>query len=167
MNAIVRNHLPVIAVVTVLGFVTGCIFMSLTHDAAANMSASMFSTTIFIIPCIVMLVGSFAIAFTANTIGRQLYVVVLAICLVCGVISMFVGSSWLSDPALSAQLLANSPDGSTVTPILQSPMTILRDVAAFIVVPTVGLIIGAWAGSRVHPMQAEKDVKKKQKKGKK
>lgn len=160
MNAAIRKQLPVIIVVVLIGFITGCILMTLVHDSASSMGASQFSTIIFIIPCVIMLAGSFVIAFTADEIGRQLYIVSLALCLVCGAISMFVGSSWLSDPAIAEQLLANSPDGTVITPILNSPITIIRDIAAFVVVPTVGCVLGAWAGSRVHPMRREKRPKK-------
>ena len=163
MDAVVRNHLPVIVVVTLVGVITGCVALTFVHNSASTMDANLFSGLLFVVPCAIMLVCSFVIAFTAYEIGRQLYIVVLSICLILGVVSMLVGSAWLSDQSIAAQLLANSPADTVITPILKSPMTILRDIAAFVVVPTVGCILGAWAGSRVHPMRADKKSKKSNK----
>ena len=166
MNPVVKKHLPFIAGITILGALTTYFLYSWLHDSAVHtMSASAFSWWLFLGPCIIMFVCSFAIACTAEVIGRQLYVATLVICLVWGVITMFVASTWMSDPAISEILLANSPEGTTITPVLKSPMTILRDIAAWIVIPTVGCILGAWVGSRIHPMKAEKQkkIKKKQK----
>lgn len=163
MDAVVRNHLTVIAAVTVIGIATAAFLMNFIHDSAAGMSANQFALLIFLVPCIVMFVGTFVIAMTANQIGRQLYLTTLIICLATGLVSMLVGSSWLSDPEITALLLANSPDGTVITPIMQSPITIFRDIAAFIVIPTVGCIFGAWLGSRLHPLRADKPSKKKKK----
>lgn len=120
------------------------------------MSVDAFQMLIFLVPCAVMLAGSFIIAASASVIGRQLYVTVLAICLATGVISMLVTSTWLSNADIVAALLANSDEGAAVTPILQSPLLVLRDIAAYVVIPTVGCIAGAWVGSRLHPMASEK-----------
>ena len=167
MDPVVKKHLPFIIGITLLGVVaTYFVYMWLHDTAYTTMSATMFSWWLFLVPCIVMLICSFAIACTADEIGRQLYVAVLAICLVLGVISMFVASAWLSDPTIPETLLANSPADTVLTPVLKSPMTILRDVAAWIVIPTVGCIFGAWVGSRLHPMSGEKKNKSKKKKQK-
>ena len=166
MNAVVKKHLPVIIAVTLLGFITACLAFSWLHASATGMNVAMFSWLVFLIPCIIMLICTFIIGATATQIGRQLYVVVLAICLVTGVISMFISSSWMSDSAIASALIANSEEGTTLIPVLQSPMTILRDVAAFIVMPTVGIILGAWVGSKLHPLQGEKTKKDKSKKNK-
>lgn len=163
MDSVVRNHLTVIAAVTLIGALTAAFLMNFVHDRAASMSANQFALLIFLIPCIVMLVGTFVIAMTATQIGRQLYLTALIVCLATGLVSMLVGSSWLSDPNITALLLANSPDGTVITPIMQSPITIFRDIAAFIVIPTVGCILGAWVGSRIHPLRADKPAKKKKK----
>ena len=161
MDAVVKKHLTVIVAVTLIGIVTAVLLMNLVRDSAGSLGANQFSILIFLIPCIIMLIGSFVIAATATQIGRQLYLAVLIICLVTGIASMVVGSNWLSDPQITAALLANSPEDTVVTPILKSPITILRDIAAFIVIPTVGCIAGAWVGSRLHPMQADKPKRKK------
>lgn len=165
MNESVRRHLTAIVGITLLGAVTGCLALSFVHDAAAGMSAGAFSTWIIVVPCAVMLVASFAITATASEIGRQLFLTVLAICLVAGVASMLVTSSWMSDPALSAQLLANSEEGTVLTPVLRSPIIVLRDIAAFVVVPTIGCIAGAWVGSRLHPVAAAPDAGTGKRKG--
>ena len=165
MDPVVKKHLPAIIGITLLGVVaTYFVYMWLHDTAYTTMTAQMFSWWLFLVPCIVMFICSFAIACTADEIGRQLYVVVLAICLVLGVISMFVASAWLSDQTIVETLLANSPADTVITPVLKSPMTILRDVAAWIVIPTVGCIFGAWVGSRLHPMAGEKKTKNKNKK---
>lgn len=164
MDPVVKKHLPFIIGITLLGIVaTYFVFMWLHDSAYTTMNAVSYSWWLFLVPCAVMLVCSFAIACTADEIGRQLYVAVLVICLVLGVISMFVVSAWLSDASITETLLANSPEGTTITPVLKSPMTILRDVAAWIVIPTVGCILGAWVGSRLHPMAGEKKKKSKKK----
>ncbi|MBQ9043162.1 MAG: hypothetical protein IJ111_10175, partial [Eggerthellaceae bacterium] len=148
MDAVVRKHLSVIIAVTLVGIVTAALLLQLVHDSAASMGANQFSMVIFLVPCAIMLVGSFVIAATARQIGRQLYLVVLVICLVTGIVSMVVTSGWLSDPSITALLMANSPEDTVITPILQSPITIFRDIAAYVVIPTVGCIFGAWLGSR-------------------
>ncbi len=164
MDSVVRKHLSVIIAVTLVGIVTTSLLLQLVHDSAAGMGANQFAMAIFLVPCAVMLIGSFAIAATARQIGRQLYLVVLAICLVTGIVSMVVTSGWLSDPSIAALLMANSPADTVITPILQSPITIFRDIAAYVVIPTVGCIFGAWLGSRIHPLSDDGTAKKKKKK---
>ena len=163
MDSVVRKQLPIIVVVTIVGFITAAIFMTIVRDSAGSLGASQFGWLVFIVPCVVMLVGSFIIAFTASEIGRNLYVVVLAICLVGGLISIFVANMWLSDSSITEALLANSDEGTVILPIFNSPIVILRDIAAFVVVPTVGCILGAWVGSKFHPLEGEKKSKKSKK----
>ena len=150
-----KRHLPVIVVVSLVGIAT-CVFaLTQVLNSAGGLDLESFSLYIILIPSIVMLVCSFVIALTANSIGRQLYLVVVGICFVTGIVSMVVTSGWVSDASISAQLLANSPEGTTVTPPLQSPLVVLRDLAAYIVAPTVGCIFGAWLGSRIHPVTSD------------
>ena len=163
MSPIVKKHLPYIVGITLLGIATTFFAYQWLHGEASNMSASQFSWWLFLVPCFVMFACSFAIACTADEIGRQLYVTVLVICLIAGVVTMFIASMWMSDPVIEAALLSNSDEGTMITPVLKSPMTILRDVAAWIVVPTVGCIFGAWVGSRLHPLKGEKPKKSKKK----
>ena len=163
MDPKVRKHLSVFIGVTVIGFVTGYLCMRCVRDAADTLSFSAFSTLTFIVPCAIMLIASFFIAATADEIGRQFYIVILVICLVAGIISMFVTNNWLTQDDIVAKLLANSPDGTVILPTLQAPVTMLRDIAAFVVAPTVGSIAGAWVGSRLHPMTGEKHKNKKKK----
>lgn len=163
MSPIVKKHLPFIIGITLLGVATTFFAYQWLYGAASSMGASQFSWWLFLVPCFVMFACSFAIACTAEEIGRQLYVTVLVICVVGGVMTMFIASTWMSDPAVAATLLANSDEGTVITPVLKSPMVILRDVAAWIVVPTVGCILGAWIGSRLHPLKGEKPKKNKKK----
>ena len=155
MSESVKKHLPVIAIVTVIALASAAYALLLVHDNVASMSVDAFSAYIIVIPCVAMLVGSFAITVTAQTIGRQLYIVVLAICFVLGLVSLVVTSLWMSDPSIASALLANSPEGTTITPVTESLLTVVRDIAAYVVVPTVGCIAGAWVGSRVHPVERE------------
>lgn len=164
MDAAVKKHLPFIIGITLLGIVTTYFAFTVLHDSAAGMSANEFALALFIIPCVVMLICSFAIALTANQISRQFYLAMLVIGLVTGIASMVVASLWLSDPEITTALLANSPEGTEITPVLRSPVTILRDIAAWVVIPTVGCIFGAWLGSRIHPMSGEKRKKSTKKK---
>jgi len=155
MTDIVKQHLPVIVVVTLVGIATSYFLLTSVLGNVANMDVDGFATATFGIPCVVMFVCSFIIALTSPGINRQLYVVIVGIGLATGIVSMLAGNAWLLDPAIKEALLANSPDGTTVTPILNAPIIVLRDIAAFFVVPTVGSILGAWVGSRLHPMTSD------------
>ena len=163
MDSAVKRQLPVIIVVTLVGVITAVIFMTLVHDSAASLEASQFGWLAFLIPCAIMLIGSFAITFTASEISRQLYVVTLAICLLGGIAAMLVINAWQSDPETTSALLANSAEGATIIPTLKAPITILRDIAAFIVIPTVGCILGAWIGSKFHALSGKKSKQKSKK----
>ena len=167
MTDIVKQHLPIIAVVTIVGIATTCFILTQVLTNVSSMDVDSFNTAAFGIPCIVMFICSTIIVLTAPGINRQLYIVVVAICMVLGVISMLALNFWMLDTSITTPLLANSPAGTTVTPVLKDGMLILRDVAAYFVIPTVGSILGAWVGSRIHPMTSEPGKNKKKKKSKK
>ena len=156
MNEYMKRHVPIIVVVSIVCAVSAAFVLMYLHGAAADMSLDAFSLAVFVVPCIAMVVASLVIVATSSFISRQLYVVALGICLAAGVVAMVVTSSWFQDPALTAALLANSPDGTEVTIPLRSPLIVLRDIAAYVVAPTVGCIAGAWIGSRLHPMERVK-----------
>ena len=156
MSEEVKEHLPTVALVSALGVLGAAFALSRVHAAAGDMSVGAFSLAIFVIPCVVMVVCSFVIMLTASAIGRQLFLVVVGICFVAGIVSIFVTSAWFSDPELAALLLANSGEGAEVIPPMNNPLVAMRDVAAFVVAPTVGCIAGAWLGSRIHPMSSRR-----------
>lgn len=163
IDNVLRKQLSVIILVTLVGVVSGYLLLSLVHDSAGTLNVDTFSSLMFFIPCILMFIGSFIVAATATEIGRQLYVASLAICLVTGVVSMFLSSAWMGDPTVASQLLANSPEGTVIVAPLRSAIIIFRDIAAFVVIPTIGNIFGAWIGSRLHPMTAAPSSKSKKK----
>ena len=165
MNQSLRKHLSVIIAVTVLGLISGFLILNAVHGAVGSMDNAMFSFLILFVPCAIMFICSFIIMFTANEIGRQMLIVVVVISIVAGLLSMFVTSAWQSDPEVVAALMANSPEDTVIVPSIRLPITCLRNIAAFFVVPTVGCIIGAWVGSRFHPMKSDgTGTKKKNKK---
>ena len=151
-----KRHLPLVVAVSLMGIATCAFALMQVANAASSMSVDGFSMYVILVPCIAMAVCSLVITITASEIGRQLYLAVVGVCFACGIVSMVVTSGWFSDPTISAQLVANSPEGTSITPPLQNPLIVLRDIAAFIVVPTVGCIAGAWLGSRLHPVTSEK-----------
>ena len=155
-----KQHLPVIVTVTILGFITCAFVLMRVHDGAAGMDVPTFSTLIIVIPCAFMFLCSLVVAMTAHSIGRQLYVTMLAICFIGGLVSMVITSIWTADANLAAALLANSADGETISPATDQPILVLRNIAAYVVMPTLGCIAGAWIGSRLHPMEAEPKTKK-------
>ena len=154
VSDVVRQHLTVIVAVSLLGIAVTVFALMQIRNAAGSMDASTFSLAIFVIPCAAMVICSFIIMLTAASIGRQLFVVVVGICFVAGIVSMVITSGWLSDANIVEQLLANSPADTTITPPIQNIVIVMRDIAGFIVAPTVGSIAGAWLGSRLHPMTA-------------
>ena len=164
MDIDVRENLPTIVIMTLIGAATCAFALFQVHENAGSMNASTFSTLIFIIPCVFLVLISLATTIVANRIGRQLYLVMLVISLVFGVAVMVITSSWLTDPVITEKLLANSPGETVILPILGSPFTMLRDVAAFVVCPTIGCIAGAWIGSRLHPVEADRRNKGKKRK---
>ena len=164
MTESVKRHLPIIVVVSLVGIVTGYFALMRVYASAPSMDVDTFSTWLFGIPCVVIFICSTIIVLTAHEINRQLYVVVVAISMVAGFLSVFLTSFWLSDSTVSSLLLANSAEGTEIKPLLEQPITVLRDIAAFFVLPTIGCILGAWIGSRLHPMTSESLSKKKSKK---
>ena len=153
MNEDLKRHLPTIAIVSVIGVLACAFALSQVLASAERMSVDDFSLAVFVVPCIAMVLCSFLIVATSEAIGRQLFLVVVGICLVAGLASLVVTSGWFSEPDVAAKLLANSGEGAAVTPPLDNAITVIRDVAAFVVAPTVGCIAGAWLGSRLHPMR--------------
>ena len=117
-----RRHVPVIAVVSLLGIAIGAFALVSVLNNAPALSVESFSLYIIVIPCALMLVCSLAIMASASEINRQLFLVVAGICFASGIVSMVVTSIWLADPAVASALLANSPDGTTVTPPANAPI---------------------------------------------
>ena len=167
MTDIVKQHLPTIIVVTLVGIATTCFLLTQVLGNVENMDVDGFATATFGIPCIVMFVCSTIILITSPGINRQIYIVVVAICMVLGVISMLFSNSWMLDNTITSALLVNSPEGTTVVPVLKNGILVLRDVAAYFVIPTVGSILGAWIGSRIHPMASDPNSSKGKKSKKK
>ena len=160
MTESLKRHLPVIVAVCLVGLATGAFALMQVKNAVPSMDVGTFEGLIIIIPCAIMFICSLIIAMTAHTIERSLYVTMLVICLALGVVSMVVTSIWESDAALTAALLANSVEGETITPAVNQPIIVMRNIAAYIVMPTLGCIAGAWLGSRMHPMEADPSPKK-------
>ena len=159
----IRDNLQTIVIVTVIGFILCAVALTFVHNGAAHLSVSAFDTLIIVIPCAIMLVGSMIIAFTAKTIGPNLFFCLVIICLALGIVSMIVTSIWMSDANIANALLANSKEGTQIIPITKNPLVGLRNIAAFFVMPTVGLIFGAWLGSRFHSVSSTKQPKAKKK----
>ena len=158
-----KQHLPIIVVVSLVGLGTAAFALHNVLMGVGSMNVDTFNTLIIVIPCAIMLVCSFIIAFTASEIGRQLYLTVVGISVVLGIVSMILTSMWASDPTIATALLANSGEGATLIPATGAPVIVIRDIAAYFVVPTIGCILGAWVGSRVHPMTSSKKNKGKKK----
>ena len=156
MNQHIKRHLPVIIAVSAVCAASAAFALSFLHGAASDMSLDAFSLAVFVVPCVAMVVASLVMVMTSSFLSRQLYVIALGICLAAGIVAMVVTSSWFQDPVITAALLANSPDGTQVTVPIQSPLIVMRNIAAYVVAPTVGCIAGAWIGSRLHPMERVK-----------
>lgn len=160
MSDELKQHIPAIVVIYLVGVATCAFALMQVHSGVQGLDVNLFSTLIIVIPCAALLICSFLIAFSAPEISRPLYVLVLGASLALGFIAVFVTSSWMSNAEIAAQLVANSPEGTELTPVLRDPFTLFKDVAAFVVVPTIGCIAGAWVGSRVHPMNAKRKKRK-------
>ena len=154
MTESLRNHLPVIVAVSVVGTLTGAFALMQVRNGVSGMTVGTFDMLIIVIPCVIMLVCSLIVAATAKAIERPLYVTMMGICLALGLVSMVATSMWAANPDIAAALVANSGEGASLVPATNSPLIAMRNVAAYIVMPTVGCIAGAWIGSRLHPMQA-------------
>ena len=160
----IRENLPSLIAVTAIAVATCAFALMQVHGNAGNLSYEAFSNLIFAIPCVAMVLGPFVVVLVSRQIGRKLYLTLVGICFVLGIATMLVTSSWLSDPDIAAKLLANSAEGTIVLPILNAPIIIMRDIAAFIVCPTVGCIAGAWLGSRLHPVTSANPGRKRRRK---
>lgn len=150
MNEDLKSHLTTVIVVSLFGIATATFALLSVKGNAASMDVNAFSHAIIIIPCVVMVICSFIILVTAQKIGRHLFLAVSAICFVTGIISMVITSNWMADPQIAELLLANTPNATEIIPPIQNLIIVVRDVAAYIVCPTVGSILGAWLGSRFH-----------------
>ncbi|MBE6472335.1 MAG: hypothetical protein E7Z99_01960 [Coriobacteriaceae bacterium] len=166
MKEDVRDNLTNIVVIWLIALFTCSFGLAWLYNNASTLTVGAFSWGVFLIPCAGMLLAPFAISLLADRIGRQLYVVMVVVSVAFGLVTMVVTSGWLADPGIQALLLANTPGLEEIVPILQSPITMLRDIAAFIVCPTVGCILGAWVGSRLHPVKAQMSSKKQKKRRK-
>ena len=163
MSPALKAHLPVIALVAVLGILCAAGLLTLVRDNAGMFNAGMFTFFLIAIPCVVMLICGFAISVTAKEIGSRLLTIVVAICVISGFASILVVSGWQGDSAISAAVLANSPEGATLTPIINSPFGIVRNVMLYLLCPAAGCVAGAWVGSRLHPVSVDANNKKKPK----
>ena len=166
MTEIVKQHAPAIAAVTLVGLSAMFFLLMRVVGDAANLDFETFMSYTFTIPCVVIFLCSTVVALTSPGINRQLYVVIVVIGMLMGAASMIACNTWLVDPSISSELVSNSPEGTVVTSLLNLPVIVLRDIAAFFVIPTVGSILGAWLGSRLHPMSAERASGKRKSKKK-
>ena len=141
--------------------------MSAVYNSVASMDYGTFSFLILFIPCAIMFSCSFVIMATAREIGRQMFLVMIIICLVTGFASVIVTSNWQTDPAVVDALLANSPEGTTIVPTMKMPITLIRNILSYFVVGTVGCIAGAWVGSRIHPLTSDGTGNKRKRKKRK
>lgn len=161
MSEDIRENLPTLIIAFVLGIGT-CVFALVQIcNNAASLDVNTFGILTFVIPFGIMIIVPFAIVLTSQRIGRKLYLVIVGTCFVLGIVVLVLTSTLMSDPTISTQLLANSPEGTVIVPAVNSPIIVMRDIAASIVCPTVGCIAGAWIGSRLHPVTAEKTSKRK------
>lgn len=161
MSDSLKQHLPTVVAVLLIGLATTAFALSRVLSSAGDISVEAFSAYIIAIPTIAMIVCSFVIMFTAQRVGRQLYLVVVATCFVLGIVSMVVTSAWMSDASVAAQLLEHSAEGTQVVPVLDNTVVVIRDIAAYIVAPTVGCILGVWIGSKMHPITSDKPRRKR------
>ena len=164
MSEYVRKQLPVIVAVFAIGIFTAGFALMQLRGSASGVDVDAFSTYSLVIPCVAIAICSLAIMLMANEIGRQLFVIVSSVCVIAGAISMIVVSVWLSDQSFAAQLLEHSAEGAVVVAPINAPLIIVRNIAAYFVCSVVGSIIGAWIGSRLHPVRATDTNKNKNRK---
>ena len=161
MSEDIRENLPTLIIAFALG-IAACVFAFVQIcNNAGSLDVNTFGILTFAIPFGLMIVIPFIIILTSQRIGRKLYLTIVGACFALGIVVLVLTSTLMSDPAISTQLLANSPEGTTIVPAVNSPIIVMRDIAASIVCPTVGCIAGAWIGSRLHPVTAEKTSKKR------
>lgn len=161
MNEDIRENLSTLIIAAVLGIGTCAFALAQICNNASSLDVNTFGILTFVIPFGIMIIVPFAIMLTSLRIGRKLYLVVVGTCFVLGIVVLVITSIWMADPTISAQLLANSPEGTVIVPGVNSPIIVMRDIAASIVCPTIGCIAGAWIGSRLHPVTAEKPAGRK------
>ena len=159
MSEGVKRHLKVIVLVTILGIACGSTLLVALKGSAGSMNVLAFDILTLVIPCFVMFVCAVAIMMSAEEIGTTLLMIVEVICFVCGMASLVVTSGWQADPDVATALLANSAEDATITPSLQNVFAIVRGAALFLFVPMIGSILGAWIGSRLHPVSVDKHNK--------
>jgi len=164
MGSELKEHLVVFSIVSVVGVLAGILAFVFIHGAIPQMSYDTFSLLTIVVPCVIMFVCAFIIIATAKRIGAQLYGAVVVVCMIAGLASVVVSSIWVLDPATVAALQANSEPGTEIVPAIDTMLIVVRDAAAFFVVPTVGGVLGAMIGSRLHAMSATTAPKRKKKK---
>lgn len=164
MGSELREHLVVFAIVSVVGVVAGALAFMFIRNSMAQMSYGTYSLLTVVVPCVIMFVCSFVIVATAKRIGAQLYGGVVVVCLLAGLVSVVVSSIWVLDPTVAATLQANSEPGTEIVPAINSMLVVVRNATAFFVVATVGSILGAMIGSRLHAMSAVSSGRPKRKK---
>lgn len=157
MSPALKGHLPVIILMAVLGIFSSVFFMTLVHDNAGAFNASIFNLLLTAIPCVAMVICSFIVAITAKEIGSRMLWIVTGICVIAGFASMVVVAGWQGDSEIVSAVLANSPSDTTITPITNSPFGIVRNVLLYVVCPMVGCVLGAWIGSRIHPLSVDRN----------
>ena len=124
MSEDIRENLPTLIIAFVLGIAI-CIFAFVQIcNNAGSLDVNTFGTLTFVIPFGLMIVVPFVIILTSQRIGRKLYLVVVGTCFVLGIVVLVLTSTLMSDPAISTQLLANSPDGTVIVPATNSPIIV-------------------------------------------
>ncbi len=159
MSESVKKQLAFIAIVTIFGIAWCGILLGFLKSATSSLNVLTFDILTLVIPCVVMFVCALVIMMRADEIGSTLLLIVEVICFVCGMASLVITSSWQADPQVAEALLANSAEGATITPSLQNVFAIVRGAALFLFVPLMGSILGAWIGSRLHPVSVDKHNK--------
>lgn len=155
MSPALKAHLPVIAIITVICAFSSAFFMTAVRDNAGSFSAGTFTFLLIAVPCAFMVIGSFIIMLTTKEIGSRMFIIVEAICVVLGFVSMVVASGWEGDTAI-VSLIA---DGSSIVPVANSPFGIVRNVLLYVCCPMVGSVVGAYLGSRLHPLAVDRNNK--------
>lgn len=165
MSSALKAHLPVIVLVSVICIISSAFFMTAVHDNAGVFGASTFTFLLIAIPCVFMVLGSFFVMLTTKEIGTRIFLIVEVICVVFGFVSMAVASGWESD----ASVVALIADGSSIVPVANSPFGIVRNILLYVCCPMVGSVLGAYLGSRLHPVSIDRNNKssKKQPRNKK
>ncbi|MDO4502766.1 MAG: hypothetical protein Q4D06_06230 [Coriobacteriia bacterium] len=143
-----RRTLPALLIITAACVVLGATLFGFVHDNAAQMNAKTYELLLMAIPAALMLLGSFFVMFFGD-VNKTVFVTVVFTCIVIGLVGLGVTSMWLNDPAFTAPILANSPEGTELSSPIATPFKVFRDFALFAFTPMIGLIAGAWVGSRI------------------